>query len=1446
MDSTVSFILEAGMASAYLALKLFLVFAVARFIQPRWALDRFSSLIAGWLMIQALQAGLVLGLSAVGLLYQPYFLTITLIFAALVYWRTRMLSLLRETVNLSWRDHPALIAIGGVLTLMWLRSLFLYDFTWDAQTYGLPRLAIWLNSGSVFVHMPTLQLNLFVNEWNAELNALAFALASGGYLGFAFGNLEVLLWLFVSIAWVARLLGASAYWAIILSAVLGSAPAMIGLASTIKGDLLAITAFVIAVGWLIRAMRDKSALAVVLCLLSATLAVGAKISVALPVIAVLSVAAGMLGTHGIREISRLTVLTKSVLFLSLMVFSSRLWTNWAVYGNPLKRIDVEQAHFSLGNMFANLDLAGIRLFGILDEVQGEGAMWALAGSMGGAAWFIAAASLLALIGAWRNTRASRYISRSKADQNERAIATGWLILVAGAILFGTLVSMTLSPAYLWTFRYFAPGILLLLIGAGVFALRASQTAWQHRAFTALAALAVLVNVGISIRPGEVLPTPNLVTLAGEIKRADTPLRRMALFIKGPYQIAGVEALGLDSTIPLKILAFKDLETSFIPFVGSRAQNTILTVANGNDLLTAAAKPGWDVVAILQKMELRNPNLKSALEQQGYWVLVDNSQYVIALPKQRITLTPVSDLNEVQWTPWNSPDGARMASHDGIPEVESARPIDGGFFTQEFRIKGSILIRASFEGEIAGTGTHAAHLSLHGKQPIITLPAGRYTSTQSYQGILPTLEGEALQRLSFGLGGWAEGSGNIRLMRLEVFQLRVDGGGAVPAPSNIQKRQNSSPLLVFVLGVAMLLGCALFGRRLLSILGVENLSMMGGGLIIGYGVFGLFLLISLKYLSNPTIGALLFSGMLGAMLAHRFYAARKVADEPTRVSPVQIDSRTGLRRGPDNPGSSVLDGLIAVVLFSWVVVIALTYLPLGALATDPQYRFPEIYDLPKHLFAMHSIFNANDWPPPNPFFSGEVFAYNYLFYYPPVFIAKLVGNSLANFQTFTFAVIAIAIALPMVILDIVRSITTSKVVHLGSVLLATWVGGLTPLWISREPRIGFFLYTDKLLTSQIWVDELFQSVIFVPQHVFAVLCGLLSIFILVNDKTITSDNKRLFVAGMLTVAGALSSLILLPHLVVSYVVGAIVVLFLRRPASDQDTSRAAEKSLTMAVFLLPLIFLLPFLFEISKWSGGTGALLSAPELTRQWFYVFAAIGLVVPLAMIGLVQLSCKAGVSYIDSPGKHTLFGISVLAMVGVLGLLFGGYPDAGIKSGLWLRITLIPLAGMGMLILIRKIERRPRKWISSTAIVAIFLGIAALNVPTAIYFSRSAWAPLDPGIKVFVDYVRALPVHSRIALFSSEQVLVALTGRQIDFDFSPIRADSYMPPEGRHRANIFWDEMKQNDPIKNPNLYGRYDYLIAPAGSPADERLAIFFTERRAVGSYAVFETKMQQGEIK
>ena len=72
------------------------------------------------------------------------------------------------------------------------------------------------------------------------------------------------------------------------------------------------------------------------------------------------------------------------------------------------------------------------------------------------------------------------------------------------------------------------------------------------------------------------------------------------------------------------------------------------------------------------------------------------------------------------------------------------------------------------------------------------------------------------------------------------------------------------------------------------------------------------------------------------------------------------------------------------------------------------------------------------------------------------------------------------------------------------------------------------------------------------------------------------------------------------------------------------------------------------------------------------------------------------------------------------------------------------------------------------------------------------------------------------------------------------------MPPDGRFLAKLFGDGFRQNDPDTLAELNRRYDDIIAPVGSPADERLVTLFAARSTVGGYAVFEAKMHQGEPK
>jgi len=789
MSSALIFFIDASMTSTYLAWKIFLVFTVGKILLSHWHLDRLSSLVTGWVMVQALQAAIILGLSSVALMYRPYFLALMFLCSVLLFLSSKLSGKSGAWTSLSLQDNPSLLFIGGVMLLMWLRSLFFFDYTWDAQTYGLPRLALWLHAGNVFLQMPTLQLNLFVNEWNAELNALAYALASGTLMGFSFGNLEVLLWLFVSIAWVARLLGVTTYWAVILAAVIGSTPAMIGLASTVKGDLLAVVGFLMTAGWLIFLKKQNTPIAFGMCLVSSTLAAGSKISVALPAIAILTIAAAALKSGKSRHSPRPATSSHLLFVLIIAIFSSRFWVNWAFYNNPLKRIDVEHANFAFNNLIANLLLASSKMLNIQEELYGHGAMWALSGNMGGAAWFILLSIPLALLGTHRHY-ALTAPEGTAAQYEAIGFDNTWRLLTGGLTLIATLAPMTLTPAYPWTFRYFSPGIILLLILGWATALRSEPTGWRRQTLLSIAALAVLVNLGGVMRPGEVLPTPDYRMLLAEIKQADTSIKRMSLFIKGPSQLAAVDQLGLDRETPLNILAFKDLETSLVPFLGSRAQNDIQLVANSKDFINTAKSNTWDIVSILQKIEFRDKEISSALEQLGYLILIDNEQYLIAVPNQRVTLEPATEFNTIQWKPWNTPTGVLANTETGRPRIESPHPVDAGFVTDEIEIKDTILIRANFEGEIQGVGTHAAHLSLHGIQPIITLPTGEYKASQSFQGLVASQNQTPKQRLSFGLGGWAEGSGKLSLINLNFYHVKFAKEGtpfSPNAPENFSER-----------------------------------------------------------------------------------------------------------------------------------------------------------------------------------------------------------------------------------------------------------------------------------------------------------------------------------------------------------------------------------------------------------------------------------------------------------------------------------------------------------------------------------------------------------------------------------------------------------------------------------------------------------------------------------
>src|SRR3569833_1807677 len=76
-------------ATAYLALKLCLTWWAGKLVRAKWGGDQLSGFIAGWLLIVALQSGIVLLLSAFAQLSRWPVLACMLLSAAWMHWRGR-------------------------------------------------------------------------------------------------------------------------------------------------------------------------------------------------------------------------------------------------------------------------------------------------------------------------------------------------------------------------------------------------------------------------------------------------------------------------------------------------------------------------------------------------------------------------------------------------------------------------------------------------------------------------------------------------------------------------------------------------------------------------------------------------------------------------------------------------------------------------------------------------------------------------------------------------------------------------------------------------------------------------------------------------------------------------------------------------------------------------------------------------------------------------------------------------------------------------------------------------------------------------------------------------------------------------------------------------------------------------------------------------------------
>ncbi len=452
----------------------------------RYCRDLLEAFIAGWVLVE-------LGLIAAMLLLSPFsMLTGSALWIVLIAGNCILFLCLRLSekhtaemtttpsyaVNKDLFTHPlniiALTLIMLAFSAFAYRSIYFFDTSWDALTYEIPRVLFWAQRSSLFISEPTKMLNIFANEWNGELNGLSYLLLTGNDQGVNFGNAEIWLFSCLGYAWFGGIFGVPHRFRFLFGLVLASLPPIFALSMTVKGDLLAITCFVVAVGWVYRYFHeDKSRLFVILAYASFGLAVGAKIVVAVSVALIIAILfinemKSLRGSN--KEKKKLVILSCFAGGALFLVGCSRYIVNLFTYGNPIIRL--EKANALLTNLLDNIQNIGYSYFDIFSKKLWHGFVWTLGFNYGFAIIIVIAALIMLIL-----SKKSPFVKN--VQQNEAETHSGILfrvknyltliirnkpyqVIVSCAIILGFFPLSLSTVWYPWSLRYFVPWIQILL------------------------------------------------------------------------------------------------------------------------------------------------------------------------------------------------------------------------------------------------------------------------------------------------------------------------------------------------------------------------------------------------------------------------------------------------------------------------------------------------------------------------------------------------------------------------------------------------------------------------------------------------------------------------------------------------------------------------------------------------------------------------------------------------------------------------------------------------------------------------------------------------------------------------------------------------------------------------------------------------------------------------
>ncbi|MDD6070064.1 MAG: hypothetical protein PUC12_04520, partial [Clostridiales bacterium] len=277
------------------------------------------------------------------------------------------------------------------------RAFLYFDTTPDASSYGMPRIFLFSNSGSLFINMDTLSKNIFVNEWNGELNAVFYRVLTGNNVSIPFANIETYFYAGLSLIFLGKDLFKEKRYSIYPAYLVMFLPVVVFLAYTCKGDLLGMVTFPIFVLILFLYWKEErdgiSSLNLLFgTVISGALATGARITI-IPAVGLIMLI--MLGDFLFRKKYREIRIVLLSACISYIIGWGRYILNFLYYSNFFERVDA--GNETVAPNISRFCTSLVKY--IQDIVYGEniftheGIMWALNADAGVLGIFILNASI---------------------------------------------------------------------------------------------------------------------------------------------------------------------------------------------------------------------------------------------------------------------------------------------------------------------------------------------------------------------------------------------------------------------------------------------------------------------------------------------------------------------------------------------------------------------------------------------------------------------------------------------------------------------------------------------------------------------------------------------------------------------------------------------------------------------------------------------------------------------------------------------------------------------------------------------------------------------------------------------------------------------------------------------------------------------------------------------